>query len=171
MAISAQAISCSNVRGVFPVHERFWLCLVQVSATKFCSFTAFLMARVSDGTNVLISPAPASSSNLGSLNGSLPDLEGVGGHSQLVSQPWKRMQRPSPVGLARQDLGRFSDIVMAPQPLDLLDPMVEGHLITIEIQDEGLLRSQAPKMNKREVPYYFDSLVSNTTKENYDMDQ
>ena len=33
------------------------------------------MARVSDGTN-----APASSSNLGFPNGSLPDLEGVGGH-------------------------------------------------------------------------------------------
>ena len=38
------------------------------------------MARVSDGTNVPISPAPASSSNLGSPDGSLPDLEGVGGH-------------------------------------------------------------------------------------------
>ena len=37
------------------------------------------MAHVSDGTNVPISPAPASSSNLGSPNGSLPDLEGVGG--------------------------------------------------------------------------------------------
>ena len=38
------------------------------------------MARVSDGTNVPISLAPASSSNLGSPDGSLPDLEGVGGH-------------------------------------------------------------------------------------------
>ena len=74
------------------------------------------------------------------------------------------MQRPSPVDLALQDLGIYSDIVMAPQPLDLLDPMVQGHLMTIEIQDEGLIRSQALKMSKREVPYYFDSLVSNTTK-------
>ena len=36
------------------------------------------MARVSDGTNVPISPAAASSSNMGSPNGSLPDLEGTG---------------------------------------------------------------------------------------------
>ena len=36
------------------------------------------MARVSDGTNVPISPAPTSSSNMGSPNGSLPDLEGPG---------------------------------------------------------------------------------------------
>ena len=37
--------------------------------------------------------------------------------------------------------------------------------MTIETQNEGLIRSQALKMNKREVPYYFDSFVSNTTKE------
>ena len=74
----AQAISCSNVRGVFPVHERFWFCLVQVSTTQFCCVPSFLMARVSDGTNVPISPAPASSSKMGSPNGSLPDLEGPG---------------------------------------------------------------------------------------------
>ena len=36
------------------------------------------MARVSAGTNVPISPAAASSSNMGSPNGSLPDLEGTG---------------------------------------------------------------------------------------------
>ena len=44
---------------------------------QFCRFS-FLMARVSDETNVPISPAPASSSNVGSPNGSLPDLEGTG---------------------------------------------------------------------------------------------
>ena len=77
VAILAQAISCSNVHSVFSVHERVWFCLVQVSTTQFCSFP-FLMARVSDGTNVPISPAPASSSNVGSPNGSRPDLEGTG---------------------------------------------------------------------------------------------
>ena len=56
----SRAISCSNVHGVFPVHELFWFCLVQVSTTQFCSFSFSLMARVSDGTNVPISPAPAS---------------------------------------------------------------------------------------------------------------
>ena len=80
----AQAISCSSVRGVFPVHEPFWFCLVQVSTTQFCSFPSFLMARASDGTNVPISPAPASSSNIGSLDGSLPDLEGTGFRASTV---------------------------------------------------------------------------------------
>ena len=75
----AQAISCSNVGGVFPFHERFWFCLVQVSTTQFCSFPSFLMARASDGTNVPISAAPASSSKIWRCpNGSLPDLEGTG---------------------------------------------------------------------------------------------
>ena len=37
----SRAISCSNVRGVFPGHERFWFCLVQKSTTQFCSFPAF----------------------------------------------------------------------------------------------------------------------------------
>ena len=36
------------------------------------------MTRVSDGTNVPISPAPASSSNMGSPDGALPDLEATG---------------------------------------------------------------------------------------------
>ena len=52
---------------IFLRHELFWFCLVQVSTTQFCSFPAFLMAPVSDGTNVPISPAPASSSKFGSL--------------------------------------------------------------------------------------------------------
>ena len=36
-----QAISCSNVHGVFLVHERYWFCLVQVSATQICTFPSF----------------------------------------------------------------------------------------------------------------------------------
>ena len=47
---------------------------------------------------------------------------------------------------------------MAPQPLGLSGPMAQGHLMTIEIQDEDLIRSQAPKMNNPEVPFYYDSL-------------
>ena len=49
VAILAQAISCPNVGGVFPVHELFWFCLVQVSTTQFCSFSPVLMASVEDG--------------------------------------------------------------------------------------------------------------------------
>ena len=65
----------------FPVHELYWFCLVQVSTTQFCSFPSFLMASANDGTDVPVSPLPASSSNMGSPNGSLPDLEEVGGRS------------------------------------------------------------------------------------------
>ena len=78
----SRAISCSNVHGVFPVHERFWFCLVQVSTTQFCGFPLVLMARASDGTDVLVSPLPVSSSILGSPDGSLPDLSNI---EQMVS--------------------------------------------------------------------------------------
>ena len=56
----------------------FWFCLVQVSTILFCSFPPILMARVSDGTDVPVSPLPATSSNIGSPDGSLPDLEETG---------------------------------------------------------------------------------------------
>ena len=78
VAILAQAISCSNVHDVRPVHELFWFCFVQVSTTEFCCFPSVLMARASDGTDMPENPLPASSSNIGSLDGSLPDLEGTG---------------------------------------------------------------------------------------------
>ena len=86
ISLSAQAISCPNLRGVFPVHELFWFCLVQVSTTQFCSFPSFLMARASDGTVMPISPAPASSSNMGSPDGSLPDLEGTGFRASTMEE-------------------------------------------------------------------------------------
>ena len=44
------------------------------------------MARVSDGTNVPISPAPASSLNVGSPDGSLPDLEGTGFRASTMEE-------------------------------------------------------------------------------------
>ena len=77
---------------------------------------------------------------------------------------WKRMQRQSPVDPARQDLGIYSDTAMAPQPLGLSGLMAQGHLMTIEIQDDDMIRSQAPKMNNHEVPFYYGSLANNTTK-------
>ena len=52
----SRAISGSNVHGVFPVDERFWFCLVQVSTTQFCCSSLVLMARASDGTDVPVSP-------------------------------------------------------------------------------------------------------------------
>ena len=44
------------------------------------------MARVSDGTDVPVSPVPASSSNMGSPNGSLPDLEGTGSRPSTMEE-------------------------------------------------------------------------------------
>ena len=115
-----RAISCSNVHGVCPVHERFWFCLIQVSTTQFCYFPSFLMARVSDGTNVPISPAPASYSNMGSPNDSLPDLEGPGfrsseprGHSSLSCRTsWSSLPTSCPrfrswICLWRRGRGRW----------------------------------------------------------------
>ena len=50
------------------------------------------MPRVSDGTDVPVSPAPASSSNMGSPNGSLTDLEGVG---KVIPQvQWRKNSKP-----------------------------------------------------------------------------
>ena len=60
----SRAIACSNVRGVFPVHELFWFCLVQVSTIQFCSFSPVLMASVDDGSDVPISPMLGTSSNM-----------------------------------------------------------------------------------------------------------
>ena len=77
VAILAQAISCSNVPYDFSASRAFLV----LSATQFCCFQAFLMARVSDGTNVPISPAQASSSNFGSPYGSGSDLDGMGTRS------------------------------------------------------------------------------------------
>ena len=53
--------------------------------------------------------------------------------------------------LARQGLGISSDIVMASQPLGLSGPKAQGHLMTTETHEEGLILPQAPKMNNHEV--------------------
>ena len=53
-----------------------------VSTTQFCGFPPVLMARASDGTDVPVFPLPVSSSNMGSPNGSLPDLTNI---EQMVS--------------------------------------------------------------------------------------
>ena len=45
---------------------------------SFDVFPSFVMARASDGTDMPVSPLPASSSHIGSPNGSLLDLEGTG---------------------------------------------------------------------------------------------
>ena len=73
------------MHGVFPVHERFWFCVVQVSTTQFCSFPPVLASSVDDGSDVRISPMLGTSSNYGSLDGSGPDLDGMG-HRSIDAQ-------------------------------------------------------------------------------------
>ena len=77
----------------------------------------------------------------------------------------KQMQPPSLAAPARQALGTYWDIAMAPQPPGLSGPMARGHLMTIEIRDVGSILSQALKMNMREVPSYSGSRVNSTTLE------
>ena len=101
VAILAFAISCSNVRGVLPVHDRFWFRLVQVCTNQICKFPSFVKARMSDGTDVPISPAPASSSNLGSPNGSLLDLEGTGFRASSMEEKINDIHLQLPLSLAQ----------------------------------------------------------------------
>ena len=67
------------------------------------------------------------------------------------------MQLLVPAAQFQQDLGTCLDKVTAPQPLGPSGPMAQGHLMTMEIQDEDLICSQAPKMNNHEVPSYYGS--------------
>ena len=94
----------------------------------------------------------------------LPLLNKLLGALWLASLPWKRLQPLVPVALIRQDLGIYFDKAMAPQPLGLSGPMALGHLMTIELQDEDLIHPQAPKLNNPVVPFYYDSLASNSIK-------
>ena len=74
------------------------------------------------------------------------------------------MQLLVPVTQIQQDLGTCLDNVTAPQPLGPSRPMAQGRLMTVEIRGVGLTRSQAPKMNKHKVPFYYGSLANNTTE-------
>ena len=100
------------VHGVFPVHELFWCCRVQVSTTQFCSFSSFLVARVSDGTDVPASPVPASSSNMGSPNGSFPGFERTGYHPSTMEEKINEMFiQVAKLPLLMQSISRFESCV------------------------------------------------------------
>ena len=92
-------------------------------------------------------------SRITSVEQTVNSLTEMSALSLLEDDRLKRMHRPSPVALAKQDLGTYSDKAMAPQPRSLSGPMAQGHLITPEIHDENLIRSQAPKINNHEVPF------------------
>ena len=73
----------------------------------------------------------------------------------------RRVQPQHQMYPVRHDPGLQLNKLTAQQPQG---PMVQGHLMTIEIQDAALIRFQAPKMNKHEVPSYYSSRANNTTK-------
>ena len=208
----------SNVKsGTVYVRSHFVrTCAVFFTFTSFSGFVLskclqpslvvfhFLMARVSDGSDVPVSPLPATSSNIGSP---LPDLTGIHASTteekstkcsyksklplpmQSVSRfencvqtlfrqwpltmqksqnlnellaasqpglpPWKRMQLPPQAVPARQALGVYLDMVMAPQPLGSSGPMVRGLLTTTGVQDVDLIPYPVQRMNMHEVPLCF----------------
>ena len=70
------------------------------------------MARVSDGTHVPISPAPASSSNVGSPIGSLSDLEGTGYRASTMEVKINEMfVQVVKLPLLIQSMSRFENCV------------------------------------------------------------
>ena len=72
----------------------------------------FLMARVSDGTHVPISPAPASPSNVGSPIGSLSDLEGTGYRASTMEVKINEMfVQVVKLPLLIQSISRFENCV------------------------------------------------------------
>ena len=70
------------------------------------------MARASDGTDVPVSPLPASSSNMGSPNGSLPDLEGTGYRASTMEEKINEMfVQIAKLPLLMQSVSRFENCV------------------------------------------------------------
>ena len=67
------------------------------------------MARVNDGTRVPISPAPASSSNMGSPDGSLPDLEETGFRASTMEEKIKEIYLQLPLFI--QNAARIENCV------------------------------------------------------------
>ena len=70
------------------------------------------MARASDGTDVAVSPLPASSSNMGSPNGSLPDLEGTGYRASTMEEKINELfVQVAKLPLLIQSASRFENCV------------------------------------------------------------
>ena len=179
VAMLAQAISCSNVRGVlvlakcpqpsFVVSHLFsWkvltmgpmclslLCLVPLRIMVLLMVLALISTIGRSNVQrapryVVTTRAWIRSFGLQHWNRTSALLQNMSVLS--LRAKLKRMRRPSPVDLDRQDHGTYLDIVTAPQPLSPLGPMAQGHLMTVEIRGVDLISSQAPKMNKHEVPF------------------
>ena len=75
------------------------------------SFPPFPMARGCDGTDVPVSPLPAFSSNIGSPNGSLPDLERTGSRSITMEEKINEIYLQLPLFL--QNASRIENCVQS----------------------------------------------------------
>ena len=81
----------------------------------------------------------------------------------LALPPWKQVQPLALAAPTRQDLGTYLDRLTTPQLLGLSGDVAQGHLMTMEIRDVGLILYQVLKMNMREVPSYYGSRVNSPT--------
>ena len=123
------------------------------SSEKFCYHSRVDSQILDNHVKINSEAVEIVTSRITSVEQTVNTLTEMSALSLLEDDRLNRMQRPSPVALAKQDLGTYSDKAMAPQPRSLSGLMAQGHLITPEIQDENLIRSQAPKINNHEVPF------------------
>ena len=149
------------------------------------------MTRGSDGTNVPVSPAQASCPNMVSPDGSVPDLEGTGLSATTMEEKINEIYSQLP--LFRQNPTRIENCVqtlaqtVAAQTARItnIEQIIASILaritsletnaasgptaldlpMTTEIQDVDLIHLQALKVNRHEVPFYYDSHASSTSLE------
>ena len=70
----------------FPFTSASGFALSKCVPPSFAVSPTVLMAPASDGTDVSVSPFPASSSKMGSTDGCLPDLEGTGYRASTMEE-------------------------------------------------------------------------------------
>ena len=75
----------------FPFTSASGFSLCKCLQPSFCCFPLVHMAHVSDGTDVPVSPLPASSSNVGSHDGSLLDLQRTGYRASAMEEKINEM--------------------------------------------------------------------------------
>ena len=100
---------------------------------------------------------PDACSDSGSRRPRSQELSELLGASWLALPLWQQVQPLALAAPTRQDLGTYLDRVTAPQQLVLSGPMAQGHLMTIEIRDVGLILLKPVKMSMQGVPSYYGS--------------
>ena len=123
------------------------------------------MARMSDGTNVPISSAPASSSNFGSPNGSGSDLDGMGTRRGITTD--EKLCKDETYSASASNVPGSARSWPSVEQVD--GSTAAGSHGPGSFDDNRNTRrrldtfSQALKMNMHGVPSYYGSHVNNTT--------